>query len=42
MTDFRIGLTADLFDTAGRPVFGTAPLQLFTDAGLTWDGVASR
>lgn len=37
MTDYRIGLTADLFDSSGRPVFGTAPLQLFTDAGLSWD-----
>ena len=33
----RIGLTADLFDTAGRPVFGTAPLRLFADAGLEWE-----
>ncbi len=32
-----IGLTADLFDTAGRPLFGTAPLQLFSDAGLQWE-----
>ncbi len=24
----RIGLTADLFDTRGRPLFGEAPLQL--------------
>lgn len=37
MTDFKIGLTADLFESAGRPVFGTAPLQLFTNSRLTWD-----
>lgn len=33
----RIGLTADLFDSTGRPLFGTAPLQLFADAGLAWE-----
>lgn len=33
----RIGLTADLFDTKGRPLFGEAPLQLFADAGLLWE-----
>ena len=33
----RIGLTADLFDTAGLPIFGTAPLQLFDNAGLAWE-----
>lgn len=37
MTEFRIGLTADLFDSAGRPVFGESPLQLFINAGLPWD-----
>jgi len=36
-SDIRIGVTADLFDTAGTPLFGTAPLQLFTDAGLAWE-----
>jgi phosphoglycerate dehydrogenase-like enzyme len=33
----RIGLTADLFDSTGRPLFGTAPLDLLADAGLNWD-----
>ena len=33
----KIGLTADLFDTHGRPLFGTGPLQLFADAGLEWE-----
>lgn len=37
MTDFKIGLTADLFGSTGRPVFGESPLRLFTDAELTWD-----
>lgn len=33
----RIGLTADLFDTRGLPLFGPAPLQLFADSGLEWE-----
>jgi phosphoglycerate dehydrogenase-like enzyme len=33
----QIGLSADLFDTNGRPMFGDAPLSLFLDAGLVWD-----
>ncbi len=33
----RIGLTADLFDTRKRPVFGDAPLELFAQAGLEWE-----
>jgi phosphoglycerate dehydrogenase-like enzyme len=37
MKNVRIGLTADLFGSTCRPVFGTEPLQLFADAGLTWD-----
>jgi D-3-phosphoglycerate dehydrogenase len=32
----KIGLGADLFDTTGRPMFGSAPLSLFSDAGLSW------
>ena len=35
----KIGLGADLFDTAGRPMFGSAPLSLFSDAGLAWSVV---
>ena len=31
------GLSADLFDTHGRPMFGAAPLSLFSDAKLAWD-----
>jgi len=33
----RIGVTADLFDSTGRPLFGTAPFKLFDDAGLAWE-----
>ena len=36
-TAAKIGLGSDLFDTAGRPMFGSAPLALFSDAGLSWD-----
>ena len=36
-TGAKIGLSADLFDTHGRPMFGAAPLSLFSDAGLAWD-----
>ena len=37
----KIGLSAELFDTHGRPMFGTAPLSLFSEAGLAWDIVAT-
>ena len=33
----KIGLSADLFDTHGGPMFGTAPLSLLSEAGLAWD-----
>jgi uncharacterized membrane protein len=35
----RVGLSEDLFDTTGRPMFGVAPLSLFSDAGLAWDTI---
>jgi phosphoglycerate dehydrogenase-like enzyme len=35
----RIGLGADLFDTTGRPMFGSAPLSLLSDVGLAWEVV---
>ncbi len=41
-TAAKIGLGSDLFDTAGRPMFGSAPLALFSDAGLSWDLVAVK
>jgi phosphoglycerate dehydrogenase-like enzyme len=31
-----VGLSADLFDTNGRPMFGDAVLSLFSDAGVGW------
>ena len=36
-SQIRIGLTAELFDTSGKPFFGQAPLQLLADAGFAWD-----
>lgn len=36
-SNIRIGLTADLFDTNGSPMFGRSPLELFADAGLRWE-----
>jgi phosphoglycerate dehydrogenase-like enzyme len=36
-TEAKIGLGSDLFDTAGRPMFGPAPLSLLSDAGLAWE-----
>ncbi len=33
----QVGLSADLFDTNGRPMFGDSPLSLFSDAGIAWD-----
>jgi phosphoglycerate dehydrogenase-like enzyme len=38
----KIGLGTDLFDTAGRPMFGFAPLSLFSDAGLAWEVVPGK
>src|SRR6202789_4361883 len=38
-TAAKIGVGSDHFDTAGRPMFGSAPLQLFSDAGLVWSMV---
>jgi phosphoglycerate dehydrogenase-like enzyme len=32
----RVGLSADLFDTNGHPMFGDAALSLFSDAGVDW------
>ena len=32
----KVGLSADLFDTNGRPMFGDAVLSLFSDAGIGW------
>ena len=32
----RVGLSADLFDTNGHPMFGDTALSLFSDAGVDW------
>ncbi len=32
----KVGLSADLFDTNGRPMFGDTVLSLFSDAGISW------
>jgi phosphoglycerate dehydrogenase-like enzyme len=34
--DAKVGLSADLFDTNGHPMFGEGVLSLFSDAGLAW------
>jgi phosphoglycerate dehydrogenase-like enzyme len=38
----KIGLSADLFDTKGRPMFGAGPLSLFSDEGLAFDVVPTQ
>jgi len=32
----KIGLSSDLFDTKGRPIFDPVAFDLFTEAGLSW------
>ena len=34
---FRIGLSADLLDGAGRPSFGPVPLELLNDPRVSWE-----
>ena len=38
----KVGLSADLFDTGGRPMFGNAVLSLFSDAGVAGASFPSR
>jgi phosphoglycerate dehydrogenase-like enzyme len=38
----KVGLSADLFNTQGQPMFGAAPLALFSDAGLAWNIVPTQ
>ena len=38
----RIGLSADLFNAKGEPMFGTGPLSLLSNAGLAWDVVPTH
>jgi phosphoglycerate dehydrogenase-like enzyme len=37
--DAKVGLSSDLFDTNGHPMFGDAALSLFSDAGVAWSTV---
>jgi phosphoglycerate dehydrogenase-like enzyme len=34
-----VGLSSDLFDTNGRPMFGDSVLSLFSDAGVSWSAL---
>jgi phosphoglycerate dehydrogenase-like enzyme len=38
----KVGLSADLFNSKGVPMFGAAPLALLSDAGLAWDIVPTQ
>jgi phosphoglycerate dehydrogenase-like enzyme len=38
----RVGLSADLFNAKGEPMFGAAPLALLSDGDLAWDIVPTQ
>jgi hypothetical protein len=38
----RIGLSADLFNAKGEPMFAAGPLSLLSNAGLAWDIVPTH
>jgi phosphoglycerate dehydrogenase-like enzyme len=38
----KIGLSADLFNAKGEPMFGAGPLALLSDAGLEWTIVPTQ
>ena len=38
----KVGLSADLFNAKGEPMFGAGPLSLLSKAGLPWDIVPTR
>jgi phosphoglycerate dehydrogenase-like enzyme len=38
----KIGLSADLFNAKGEPMFGAGPLALLSDAGLEWTIIPSQ
>jgi hypothetical protein len=38
----RIGLSADLFNAKGEPMFGAGPLSLLSNAWLAWDVVPTH
>lgn len=40
--DFRIGITADVLDTMGKPMFGERPLDRLRDAGHSWTFVRAE
>ena len=37
MSEFRIGITADVLKSDGTPIFGEAVLGLFDAAGIAWE-----
>ena len=40
---FRIGIFADLLDSAGQPVFGSRPLDLVSaEPGVEWQWIEGR
>ena len=38
----KVGLSADLFNSKGEPMFGAAPLALLSEAGLAWTIVPTQ
>ena len=38
----KVGLSADLFNSKGEPMFGPAPLALLSEAGLAWTIVPTQ
>jgi phosphoglycerate dehydrogenase-like enzyme len=38
----KVGLSADLFNSHGEPMFGATPLALLSEAGLAWDIVPTQ
>ena len=40
--DFKIGMTADVLDTVGNPMFGEKPLDLLRAAGHSWEFVQAE
>jgi phosphoglycerate dehydrogenase-like enzyme len=38
----KVGLSADLFNAKGKPMFGAGPLSLLSNAGLAWDIVPTQ
>jgi phosphoglycerate dehydrogenase-like enzyme len=38
----KVGLSADLFNAKGEPMFGAGPLSLLSDGGVAWDIVPTQ